>query len=428
MMKRDARLWLGMFMCILLLPAVAFGNGYLINEIETKSFSMGGAFVAQADTPAAVYFNPAGMSQLDGTQVSAGFSVIMPSGTFESNGTTAFGQAGQSTDFEDQTFFVPNAFVTHKFNDKWSLGIGGVANFGLATEWDEGWEGRFITGGTKAELTTFSANPTVSFRPTEKFAIGAGLVGQYLDITLENKRFLGMGVPEADVSLTGDNWEWGFNLGLLFFITDELKLGASYRSRIKHEIDGITKIKGLSRVGLPDVEMDSSADLELPDIGYLGLAWSRGPLTLEADAQWTGWSSYDELAVVFDQPILGNPGTTSPKDWKDVWAYRFGAEYRLTDTFSLRGGIVYDESPIPDETLDVLVPSGDRWLYAIGLGYDKGNFGIDFGYNYLVDEDREFVNDVGNYNETIAPGLGNMTGEFVDGSSHLFMLNLIFRF
>ena len=427
-MRRSTLCTLAALLGFILLPAAALGHGFLINELDTKAFSMGGAFVAQADNPSAVYFNPAGMVELDGTQMSAGFSIILPSFSFKSNGTSAFGQAGEKTDAKDQTFFIPNIYLTHKLNDQWSLGLGGFSNFGLSTQWPDDWEGRFITGGTEASLVTGSINPVVAFRPTEKVSLGGGIVAQYVDITLKNKRFLGLGAPEADVKLSGDNWGWGWNLSLMLWLTEELKFGASYRSRIKQEIDGKTEITGLGALGLSDIKRDTSADIELPDIVYLGLAWSRGPWTLEFDGQWTGWSSYDELAADFDQPIFGSTGISSDKNWKDVWAYRFGANYRLNDNWDLRAGIVYDESPIPDETFDPLVPSGDRWLYALGLGYNTDRFTIDFGYNYLDDESRVFDNEAGDYNQSIAPGLGQMTGKFVDVYSHLFMINFIYRF
>lgn len=427
-MKRGMAFYLVLICSIVVLPAAALGNGFAINEQDSKAFGMGGAFVAQADNPSAVYFNPAGMVQLDGVQLSAGFALIAPSLTFESNGTSAFGQAGASTDNKDQTFFIPNVYLTWKVNEKWSLGIGEFTNFGLANEWPDDWEGRFITGGTKAEITTMSINPVVAFRPVERLSLALGGVAQYMDITLENKRFLGMGVPEADQKLTGDNWAYGWNLGLLAWITDDVKFGASYRSRIKQKPDGSVKIKGLDKLGLPNVDVGAEGEIELPDILYLGLSWSPGPLTFEFDGQWTGWSSYDTLTATFDQPIFGNTGFEEPKDWSDSWAYRFGVQYALTEAFDLRAGIIYDESPVPDQTVDPLVPAGDRWLYSLGLGYTHGGFALDCGYTYLTGKDREFVNHVGDYNETIAPGLGNVTGEFVDSYAHMFMLNLSYHF
>ena len=413
---------------LILLPAQVFGNGFSIQEQDAAAFSMAGAFVAQADNPSALYYNPAGMVQLPGTQVSAGFALIMPNGTFSSNGTSAFGAPGETYDQDDQTFFVPNIYVTHQINDQWSIGLAEFTNFGLSSKWPKDWEGRFLTGGTEATLLTASLNPSVAYQPMEKLSLGLGLTAQYVDITLKNKLFLGMGLPEGNVKLSGDNWDYGWNVGLLFKLTDEIKFGASYRSKIKHDIEGETKISGLGMVGLPDIKVDAEAELELPDIAYVGLAWARGPLTLEFDVQWTGWSSYDELAVQFDQPIMGSTGSSSPKNWEDVWAYRFGAQYQLNPAWVLRAGVIFDEAPMPDETFDYMIPSGDRWLYGGGVGYTKGKFTLDTGYYYLDDESRTWNNMAGDYNTQIAPGLGRVTGQFEDVYAHLFMLNVSYQF
>jgi len=416
--------WMGVA-CLLLFPVLAQASGFQINEQDTKAVSMGYAFAATADDPAAVYYNPAGIVQLDGTQVSAGVALIyIPDISFKSSGTSAFGRYGRSSDADSQSVFVPNFFITHKFSDKWSMGLGSFTNYGLKTEWPDDWEGRYITGGTDAEINTISVNPVVAFRPIKRLSLSAGPVLQYLDVTLKNKRFLGPGVPDADVELTGDDWAWGYNVGLMFWIKDNLKFGASYRSEVQHSITGGDLNLTGTPFGLFDLHDNASADLDLPAITILGLAWHPGPLTLEFDAQWTQWSSYDKLEAKFDKL----PTLSSPKNWDDVWAYHFGVNYALSPAFEVRAGITYDDNPIPDETLDPLVPSGERWLYSFGAGYHHGSFKADFAYTYLDDEDRSFRNDVGNYNQTIAPGLGNMTGQFEDVYAHIFMLNLTYAF
>ena len=424
MKKRWGIGWIGA-LCILVLPGMALAGGFLINEQGTKAQGMGGAFVATADDPSAVYFNPAGIVQIDGLQFSTGLAVIyIPDVKMKSNGTSAFASPGQTFDAESQTHLIPNLFATYKLNDMWSFGFGTFSNYGLKTEWSLDWEGRYITGGTKAKLTTVSVNPVVAFRPIKRLSISAGPVLQYLDLDLQNQVFMGPGVSDAHSKLTGDDWDWEFNAGLMFWITDYLKFGASYRSKVKHSISGGEFRLTETPFGMFDLTDSVSADLDLPAIVYLGLAYDRGPFTLEFDAQWTQWSSYDKLEANFNNlPML-----TRPKDWNDVWAYRFGVNFKLTNLFDLRAGITYDDTPIPDETLDPLVPSGDRWLYSFGAGYHRGGMTVDFSYTYLNDEDRTFNNNVGNYNETIAPGLGNVTGQFEDVYAHIFMVNLSYGF
>ena len=439
---------------LVLVPGLAFGNGFAINEQDAKAVAMGGAFVAQADDPSAVYYNPAGILQLDGTQVSAGLSVISPNLSFKTDGNranlapprpSAWGgpPAGTTTSIDAVNFWIPNAYVTQKISDRWGFGFGAFSNFGLSTEWPEEWEGKFIVGGNKAYIATLSVNPVVAFKPFETLSLAAGPVLQYLDIELKYKvpnalGFAGIGpnpalVPEAGVKLTGDDWAWGWNVGLLYRITDTLKFGASYRSQIKHEIDGgDVKFSPEGVNGLTNVN-NGSADLKLPAIAYLGLSWAPKPFTFEFDMQWTQWASYNKLAVDFNKTIGVGPAATSSlskeKDWNSVWAYRFGAQYSLTDYLDLRAGIIYDPSPIPSRTLDPLIPSGDRWLYCVGFGTHYQKFSFDFAYNYLKDESRKFNNDVGDSPVLQAPfTLPRMTGKFEDVSAHIFAVNLSYAF
>jgi long-chain fatty acid transport protein len=440
--------WFGV-LGLVLVPGIAFGSGFGINEMDAKAVAMGGAFVAQADDPAAVYYNPAGIVQLNGTQVSAGVSVIIPHASFETDGNRAnlspplslWGgpPAGTSTSIEDHTFYIPNAYVTQKMSDRVSFGFGVFSNFGLATDWPDDWEGRFIVGGTKADITSVSLNPVIAFRPVPQLSLAAGPVLQYVSIDLQYQVpnvLNGVGgtpttaaVPEATAKLSGDDWDWGWNVALLYWITDNLKFGASYRSQVQHSItNGDVKFSPQGVNGLTNTT--GSANLTLPAIGYLGLSWSPKPFTFELDAQYTNWGSFNQLAVTFDQSIGIGPiavnGLTQEKDWHSVWAYRFGAQYSLNEYFDLRAGIIYDPSPIPDKTLDPLVPSGDRWLYCVGFGTHYQKFTFDFAYNYLQDESRRFDNEVGD--APGLPGLPRMTGDFKNVYAHIFGINLSYAF
>lgn len=431
-MKKSIFSKLFLTLSLIALPVLVFANGFQINEQGAKSLGMGGAFVAQADNPDAVYFNPAGITQLEGAQISLGVSPISPSATFESNST------GSSTDAKERTFYIPNFYATLKATDRVSAGFGIFANYGLATEWPHNWEGRYITGGTKAEIVTLTLNPNIAFKVTDKLSLAVGIDIQNLDITLENKVIM---LPingsvlllnsDGDSKLTADDWAYGYNLALHYSITKNWKAGISYRSKIKHEIkDGTAKLSlpageiiGQGPVPAMKIEKTGSADLTLPDILYIGTSYKLGKFTFELDGQWTGWSSYDELKVEFED----GSQQVKPKDWNDVWAIRFGAQYQVNDMLALRAGIIRDYSPIPDETLDPLVPSGDRWLYAVGFGLNFNKITLDFAYNYLDDEDRDFNNPVG---EEAPYGYAapTLTGKFKDIDAHIFGVSLTYKF
>ncbi len=161
------------FIFLVFLPSVVLGSGYAINEQSTRVIGRGGAFAAQADDPSAVYYNPAGIVQLEGTQVSAGLNFVVPTATFKSStdSSTLNTYVGKETDVDDSVFVIPNFYVTHKATDQWSLGFGTFSNFGLGTDWPDDWEGRFLIGGTDADLKTFSLNPVIAYRPIPKWTI-----------------------------------------------------------------------------------------------------------------------------------------------------------------------------------------------------------------------------------------------------------------
>jgi long-chain fatty acid transport protein len=444
--------WLAV-LSILVLPALAFGHGFMVNEHGAKAMGMGGAFVAQANDPSAAYFNPAGIVQLEGIQFAAGVTPIAPDATFKSDGTSNIPgtAAGQTTDIDSDFVFVPHLYVTAKLNDKWSVGFATFSNFGLKTDWDNDWEGRYTDGGTFAELRTFSLNPSIAFRPHPKVSLAAGVVFQYLDFDLRSKVFTdltplnpALGTVETQGKFTGDSWGYGFNLGLMIWITDHLKFGASYRSQINQaDTSGDLKydeetliapipIPGVGNTAFSQQDTNIDASFTLPDIAYFGLAWDRGPLTLEFDAQWTNWSVWDKIEVDFEDPqgLLGVPGQFEtgrliPENWKDAWAYRFGVQYKLFEYLDLRGGVIYDESPIPDSTLSARIPGGNRWLFTVGVGGHWQALTVDFAYNYLSSKSKDWDNEVG---DATNPGGGRVTGKFKDVDAHLLGLTFIYKF
>lgn len=414
-MKKSIFSKLFLTLSLIALPVLVFANGFQINEQGAKALGMGGAFVAQADDPSAVYFNPAGITQLEGAQISIGFSPISPSATFESD------QTGKSTDAKKNTFYIPNFYATLKATDKISVGFGAFSNYGLATEWPKDWEGRYITGGTKAEIVTLTLNPNVAFKFTDKLSLAFGVDIQKMEIELENKIPITQTL-EGNSKLKADDWSYGWNIALHYKITENWKFGVSYRSQVKHEIEDGTATLNLV---ITEKQLTGSSNVDLPDILYLGTSYKMNKFTFEFDAQRTGWSSYDKLAVDFEDPTAQD--ISKPKDWKDVWAYRFGVQYKVNDMLDLRAGLIRDFSPIPDKTLDPLVPSGDRWLYAVGFGLNFSKITLDFAYNYLDDENRKFDNEVG---KIVLPTgqVIKVSGEFKSVDAHIFGINVTYRF
>ena len=424
--------WLGV--CVLLIvPTFAFGNGFDIYEQGAKAVGMGGAFTAQADDPSAIFFNPAGILQMEGTQVSVGITPIMPSVTFKSDGNALMGStAGQKTDAKDHTWLIPNGYITHKVNERISIGIGSFAHFGLGIEWPKDFEGRFAAGSSKAILKTTSISPVIAIKPVDRLLLGFGPYFQYMSIELHNNAFIGFPTPPltadrnlaqtADARVEGADWGWGYNLGLLFRIMKNLTFGASYLSEARHKINGNQELTSLSN-GTTILKQGASGTITLPATLRLGLAWKRNPWTFEIDGQWTEWSSFRDLRIDFED----GTSVDVPKKWHNSWTYRFGVQYTVNKYLDLRAGFIYDQTPIPRDTLDPLVPSGNVIFYCLGLGTHLGRFTVDAGYNYVQGEQRRWNNPAGDVMVGPFP-LTRVTGKFINSSAHLFSVSASYRF
>jgi long-chain fatty acid transport protein len=402
-------------------------SGFSINEQGAKALGMGGAFAAQANDPSAVYYNPAGITQLEGTQIQVGVSAISPSVGYTSGGTSYFGGEGDSNETEDKTFYIPTFYITHKINDMVSVGFGSFTNFGLGTDWKNDWEGAYLIGGTNAQIETYNFNPVVAVQASDKFSFAFGLVYQELKVTLESKLppvvhpELGPLFDESDLKFETDNGAWSWNVGALYKFNDNWSLGFSYRPSVHHATSGDASTNSAYDAFAAAFNAGVTADITLPAVTYIGTAWTNGRLTIELDGQFTEWSSYNEL-----EPE-GVPVEAKDKDWNDVWAVRLGGEYKLNKFLDLRAGIIRDYSPVPDETVDPMLPSGDRWLYSIGAGFHFGKFDLDLSYIYLQVETRTFDNHAGELQYPAGVN-SNITGEFKDNYAHIFAASLTYKF
>jgi len=427
-MNTKCLLWIACLLSGFSLPSLSFGNGFATDEQSAKATGMGAAFVAQSDDPSAVFHNPAGIVQLEGFQVSAGFSSLMPRITFQSSTEDPVLNAtiGGRTDLRKHAFWVPNVYATYKINEYWSVGFGAFSNFGLSTDWPDDWPGRFSLGGTDAYLGTLSLNPVVAFRPVDWLSLSAGAVVQSLEIDLKNKISLfPLDTAEPEQTFRGETRAGGWNAGLLFWASDQIKFGMSYRSRIGHSIaDGLFTTRGIPELLGGDVSTGANGSLELPAILSLGISLAPSLLTLEFDAKWTEWSRYQKLEINLDT----GDTISYRKDWSNVWAYHVGAQYALKEFLDLRAGYIYDLTPLRVDTLDALLPSGNRWFLTAGLGIRHERWTVDAAYKYMDAENRSWNNESGDYDTLMASPSGRITGEFQDGHAHILSLNLSCHF
>jgi len=394
---------------------LALGAGFALYEGSARGNALGGALVGRADDPSALFYNPAGITQLAGFQVMAGATTIGP----KTDVVTTCRGTDTRSETKANLWVSPHLYSTRQCTDAIWFGLGVFSRFGLGTEFDDTWPGRY--NNYNAVIQTLTVNPNVAFKVNERLSLAAGASWMWFDLTLEQKIDFGgmVGNPnplDVDQSLTGegDSSGYGFNLALRYKACEWMSLGTSYISQIRQKIKGdadFSKPSGMPASLFRDTR--ASGEIRLPDMVFVGLAfYPVGRMSLEIDGVWTGWSTYDKFTVDYRDPILpGLDSVTRDKQWNDVWRLQLGAEYQALDWLDFRLGYVRDNSPIAAETADYLVPSNDRHVYTMGCGIHWGRWIGDLSYSYVVSENRSVV---------ARPEEGILDARFEDGYAHMF--------
>ncbi|MBI2430243.1 MAG: porin [Ignavibacteriales bacterium] len=362
---------------LLFISTHVFAGGFQLNEHGARAMAQGGAFAARAYDASAIYFNPAGLGFQKQNSVYVGTTLISPTSIFY--GPTNL-NLGTKNEMVDQLFTPINLYASYRINDDINVGIGVNNPFGLGTEWEDGWSGKFIT--QKVDLMSFFFSPTVAYKVTDQLSVGAGFNYVTGDVTIQryvSDPFDPHGKINLDLSGTGA----GFSFGLLYKITEEFSAGASYRSSIKIDADGTAEFTP-NRSIYPGG--DAAASLELPATAFVGLAYKvMENLEIEADYQYVGWSSYKELKIEFKKDASS---TVSPKNYEDTYIFRLGGEYTM-DALQIRFGYLFDNNPVTDTYTEPLLPDADRHGYNIGFGYKvSDNIVLDVAYLFLQFSDR----------------------------------------
>jgi len=409
-------------LCLLIVAMVflgasrpGFGAGFALYEGSARGNALGGTLVGRADDPSALFYNPAGMTQLEGIQMMAGLTVIIPS--------TDVKFLGASYGTKDNVWLAPHFYATYQFSDRLWFGVGLFSPFGLGTEFDSDWPGRF--SNYNAVIQTLNFNPNVALKLNDQFSIAAGFDIMWFDLKLEQSvaDLSGYGLGIIDQDLSGSSFGYGFNLAMHYRACDWLRLGISYRSQVKQHVDGNVEFSpNVSFYPFNFVNMDGSGTITLPDELFFGATFYPMPnLSFEVGAVWTRWSTYNALTIQYEEPIVGPTSTvTREKQWEDVWRIQFGVEYKVCDWLDLRAGYVFDQEPSVDKYVDYLVPANDRHLFNFGPGFHWGNWTTDLSYTYLLIEDRDV-------SASEASGFINPS-QFRNGHAHLIGISVGYKF
>ena len=407
--------------------------------IENGASGLGNAYAgasAVAEDASTTYFNPAGLSKLDGQQYVFVGHYISTKAELSNNGslnaTGAIAATGANADGGGGSL-VPSFFYSKKLNDKWAYGLGITVPFGLGTEYDENWVGRYHA--VKSEIQTLNINPSASYKVNDKFSVGFGVNIQRIEATLSNKidsaatcngtafaaacSGAGLGVGnignaslDSSQSLTGDDLSFGWNFGLLYDINDTTRVGLAYRSQVEHTLEGNVdftinpNLQGLLNTFAPNVLTDTAitADLTVPESLSISFFHSMNDKwQILADVTWMKWERYDKLVVNFASSQ--GPSTSTP-NYQNQLRYSIGASFKADSNKTYRMGLALDESAVRNaDARTARSPGNDRLWLAFGFGYQTSEtLGFDVGYTHL------FIDDTAINNQQT--GKGTLTGSY----------------
>ncbi|VFR33008.1 Long-chain fatty acid transport protein [plant metagenome] len=400
-----------------LATGAAHGAGFQL--LEQNASGLGNAYAgsaAVAENASTIYFNPAGMAYLPGLSVSGGVNAIKPSFKFKDDGNStrplaAPGALGGNGGDAGKWGVVPNAYLAWQIDNRWNIGVGLGAPFGLMTHYQGDWVGQYHS--RKFEIQTINVNPSVSYKVNEQWALGVGVNYQRIDAEYTRTAVVAPGLSrDATVKMDGDAWGW--NAGVMFQPTPATRIGLSYRSKVKHDVDGHTDLAGIG-------SFDAQANVDLPDSAILSAYHQlNSRWELLGDVSWTGWSSIPELKI----NNTGIPGDTLHLDFRDTWRVALGANYKVNESWKLKFGVAWDQSPV-HEAADrpTSLPDNDRWWFSTGVQFQAGkNTTVDLGYTYLY-LDKTRINNTG---ESLAQK-GRVSGEYTS-NGNIFGVQVSSRF
>jgi len=397
-------------LCFIVTSSVIYSGGFQLNEHGARALAQSGAFAARANDASAMYFNPAGIAHLDGTQLMLGTTLIFPDISFTYRDPVSSSWAPVKYKASKQIFTPFNLHFTHKINDMFTAGLAVYNPYGFGTEWTGISSIAFFS--IKAEIQLFNFNPTIATKLLDdKLSIGTGF--NYTIGSFEMLRMVAYPITLHLKSGLTDGVGYGYNFGLQYKVTPSFIIDASYRSPMDVEIEGNATLSMYD----PTISQGKvKSTLKLPANIFLAVACSpTDNLWLEFDAQFIGWSSFDKLEMIFEN--YNNYVNTIEKNYKNTWIFRLGAEYKLSESLTISGGCFRDINPVPDETLDPMLPDSDRWGINLGVSYQVTKMlSVDLTYVFLPFDERTT-----NIQKDYFKGTYNIT-------TNLFGFNINFNF
>ncbi len=400
------------------ISTTASASGFAL--IEQSASGSGNAYAggaASAEDASTIFFNPAGMSRLSGKQLTLAGHVLKMKADFENRGSTPVPTVPVGSGNADAGgwAFVPAGHFVAEVTPDLHAGIGVFAPFGLKTEYPDGWIGRFQA--LKSSMETININPSMSYKVSNGFSIGAGLNYQVIKAELTNAKLLGAGI-EGMSKMTGDDAAWGYNLGVLMDLDANSRIGVSYRSSIDFKLKGNVLVTGPT--GATVANVPASAAFKTPDIWSFSYFRSvNEQWDVMADLTRTSWSSFQELRIVDSS---GATLSLTNENWTNSWRAALGASYHYNPQWTARVGVAYDQTPMTDATRTARIPDEDRREIAVG-----GQYKMDKSSTWDVSYAHLFVNNSTIYQNLTAGNAGVLAGGY-SNSVDIFSLQYTHNF
>jgi long-chain fatty acid transport protein len=464
----------------------AHASGYHFGTQSVSAQATANASAAEATDATTLFYNPAGMTRLQGTNFSGALNLVAPSVKYNNasasyptqpyaaqplpNGVTVPAGLNRSSavsgstsgKLTDDLLAVPHMYLTHQLNDRVTVGVGVYVPFASSTEYQRDSVLRYNVNQTS--LTTIDINPTVAFKLNDQHSLAIGLIAQHADASLRqyanfggsanpalNSLIPGVGGGHGNsdgyADVEGKDWGFGFNLGWMWEIDPTARVGVSYRSAIKHSLKGTADwttpatLAGQAAASRGYIDSDARVSIKTPEsISLHGFKQLDSKWAVMGDVTWTRHSRFDSLSVNYSQPksapysasnFAGQTAdkTTLVPGWEDSWKVAVGATYQYSAPLQLRFGVANDQSPVPAHRRSLSIPDADRQWASLGAGWQlDDHWQLDAGYAYLLGEKVEvhesFSLPVNGQRQTIS----RFDGQLSRADAHLLGISLGYRF
>jgi len=402
--------WCAIFVC--LMTASAHAGGFALYEWGNRSIAMGTSNYAVGNDASVIAYNPALMTQFSDVQAMAGFSAVAPSADVT---ITKAGPAGSTGKYDttDQTFMIPHAYLVAPYSDNISMGIGVFTRYGLGTKYDDNWGGKTML--QEILLESYSIQPTIAFKLTDKLSIGGG--PEIIQGTMELRKALPVGVGStAKVSVAGTSV--GGVAAMHYAFDDNWSLGFTYRTPVQFTGNGDVAIEGPAKALFNSG--DAKVKATFPDSYSLGLGYQADEdWTVEASVVHTRWEKFDYMDFEYGSGT-GLDDKEEEFYYKNAWRFQLGTEYAVTEMIDLRAGFAYDQTPIRTGHASVMTPVNDRMLYSLGAGFKKDNWFCDFAGVCVISKERHGVDS--------SSSDGDYTYDFTNGRTWVWGMSFGYNF